>query len=98
MLYLTYEYNRDVFLGNDWTPWIKKAFGEDVKFDGFGYGRREPTIMIPTTVFEKAKKEGKINQSNLIKIRGEFDVVEQLALGVRDFENDLRKDENGKWK
>jgi len=86
-IFLTYKYNRDVFLHDEFKPWIKKLFGDCVKFHGFAFGRSEPTIQIHVSDFEKHKDE--IPTSNLIQIRGFFSVVEQLSMGIRNFKNQL---------
>ena len=86
MIYLTYSYHRDVFLkGGNFKPWIKKLFGENVDFEGFTSGMYEPTIGISLSDFEDNKD--KIPTNNLIQIEGRFDILEQLALGVRNFIN-----------
>jgi len=59
---------------------------------GFEYGQRHPTIRVSLSDFEKHKD--KIPTFNLVRARGEFDMITQLTLGVRNFDNDLRRMEN----
>lgn len=88
MIYLTYTYHRDIFLkGGDFKPWIKNLFGDNARFEGFTFGMSEPTIKVSLSDFENNKD--KIPTKNLIQIEGEFGLLEQLALGVRDFNNSL---------
>lgn len=88
MIYLTYTYHRDVFIkGGNFKSWIKNLFGEDVRFDGFTSGMSEPTIIISLSDFENNKD--KIPAKNLIQIEGEFNLLEQLAFGVKNFSNSL---------
>lgn len=49
---LTYSHNRNVFIKDDWKPFINKYF-ENVKFLGFESGRYEPSISI--TNWEEVK-------------------------------------------
>lgn len=87
-IYLTYSFHRNVFQkGGDFKPWIKKLFGDNVRFEGFTSGMHEPTIGISLQDFEANKD--KIPQHNLIEIKGEFDLLTQLACGVRCFSNEL---------
>ena len=87
MIYLTYSYHRDIFLHQEFKPWIKKLFGENVRFEGFTSGMYEPTISISLSDFEDNKD--KIPTNNLIQIEGKFSMLEQLACGVRDFKNSI---------
>jgi len=86
---LTFTYSRDVFRKDKFQEWITELFGEDVRFDGFEYGRSYPTIKVGFTDFEEQKH--KIPTENLVKIKGSFNTVERLALGVWSFSNDLRE-------
>lgn len=89
MIYITYKYNRDVFeKGGNFKPWVRKAFGESVQFHGYDCGMYEPTIKVYSIkAFEEGKN--KMKTSNLLKIEGVFNVIEQLALGVRNFKNEI---------
>ena len=88
IIYLTYSYHRDVFLkGGNFKPWVKNIFGEDARFEGFASGMDEPTIKVSLIDFENNKD--KIPTENLIGIKGEFNLLHQLALGVRNFSNRL---------
>ncbi len=90
IIYLTYTYHRDVFLkGGHFKPWIKNLFSDNVDFEGFTSGMSEPTIKVSLSDFENNKD--KIPTKNLIQIRGEFGLLEQLAFGVRNFNNSLIK-------
>ncbi|WP_431129694.1 hypothetical protein [Flagellimonas flava] len=87
MIYITYKYHRDVFeKGGNFKPWVRKAFGDNVRFHGFGYGMYEPTIKIDSvSVFEEGKD--RLKTKNIIQIAGTFNTIDQLALGVRNFVN-----------
>ena len=84
MIHLTYTYNRDIFTKGEFKPWIQKLF-PGAKFDGFEYGRSNPTIAVHVVDFEKHKDD--IPTANLIQIEGGGNVIEHLALGVRYFKN-----------
>ncbi len=87
-IYLTYTYHRDVFLkGGNFKPWIKNLFGDNVHFEGFTSGMSEPTIKV--SLFDFKNNKDKIPTKNLIQIEGKFGLLEQLAFGVRDFNNSL---------
>lgn len=93
MIYLTFTYSRDVFNGPCLRHWVEKYFkSSDYRFMGFEYGQRHPTIRVSLSDFEKHKD--KIPTFNLVRARGEFDMITQLTLGVRNFDNDLRRMEN----
>lgn len=80
MIYLVYEYSRDVFKGNEFHKWIVDLFGKDVRFCGYGYARREPKISIPISTFLKVK--GEIKTKNLIQGFSRPNVIESLAFGI----------------
>lgn len=91
MIYLTYIYSRDIFKGQSFVKWISDLFGEEVKFYGYESGRRYPSISINVIDFDKVKD--KIPTKNLVKVKGAFNVIQQLSLGISDFSNDLRDSE-----
>ena len=86
MIYLTYYYDRDIFNGTKFRKWITDLFGTNVKFNG-SEGRRFSEIEINLTDFETNKD--KIPTKNLVSIEGKFTLIEQLALGVRNFKNTI---------
>lgn len=87
MIYLTFYHSRNIFKGNKFQPWIKRLFPDGVNFEGCESGNYSPTISIHLTDFEKAKKS--IPTKNLIRIQGCFEILQQLASGVRDFDNKI---------
>lgn len=89
MIYITYKYHRDVFeKGGNFKLWVRKAFGDAVKFHGFSSGMYEPTIKVDSVdSFENGKNNIKI--SNLIKVSGSFNVIETLAYGLNNFVNEF---------
>ena len=48
----------------------------------------KPDIKLGTQEFERIKHT--IDTENLIGIKGVFSLIEHLALGVRDFENEIK--------
>lgn len=88
MIKLTYEYNRDVFKGKDFTSWVKNF--NTARFDGFEYGRRRPTLTIGVSEF--IEKQKYIPYKNLVSIEGIFNILEYLAYKVLDFKVSI---ENG---
>lgn len=86
MIYLTFYHGRNIFKGNEFASWIKKNF-KSAKFEGFEYGHYMPTISVSLQEFEQFKSF--IPTNNLIRIEGKFDVLTQLAYGVRNFKNEV---------
>ena len=96
MIYLTFTHSRDVFKRNEFQTWIKTWF-PSARFDGCEYGNHYPTIKVSLPEFEEWKKhwlECEKQKAKLVKIKGVFNVIEYLSLGVRDFVNDLRHDQS----
>ena len=88
MIYITFYHARDIFKGHEFAPWIKKMFPNGVKFEGTRTGNYYPTISISSIEdFEDAKSI--ITGKDIIRIRGEFSILEQLIYGVRDFDNSI---------
>lgn len=93
MIYLTFTHSRDIFKKNEFQNWIKIWF-TTARFEGCEYGNHYPTIKVSLSEFEEWKKhwlECEKQKSKLVKIKGVFDILNQLVLGIREFENDLRK-------
>jgi len=87
MIYLTFVHSRELFTGANFKPWVKRLF-PSVKFEGCKTANYEPTISVSLIDFERAKEC--IPTKNLIRIKGVFNVIEHLVLGVRDFDNQLK--------
>ena len=94
MIYLTFTHSRDIFKKNEFQNWIKIWF-KTARFEGCEYGNHYPTIKVSLLEFEEWKEqlECEKQKAKLVRIRGFFDICEQLSLGVRNFENDLRETE-----
>uniref|UniRef100_A0A6H2A0W5 Uncharacterized protein n=1 Tax=viral metagenome TaxID=1070528 RepID=A0A6H2A0W5_9ZZZZ len=87
MVLLTFRHGRDVFVKNQFKSWIPKLFGPNVKFDGCRYGNNYPVLRVGTIDFLKVKDE--IPTRGLVSIEGQFDLLHQLSLGLRDFKNEI---------
>ena len=84
MIHLTFYHSREIFKGSEFAPWVTKLFPQGVKFEGTECGNYSPTISVTLRDFENAKD--RIPTRNLTRIQGKFNTLEQLALGVRDFD------------
>ena len=91
MIYLTFYHARDIFRGSEFKPWVNRLFPHGVRFEGTKSAMYEPTIAVTLKDFEDSKEC--IPTKNLIRIRGEFTILEQLAFGVRNFDNILKATE-----
>ena len=89
MIYLTFYHSREIFVGHKFAPWVVRLFPNGVKFEGTRSGNYEPTISVTIADFEDARDI--IPTRNLIRIRGEFNLMEQLVYGARNFDNSIKK-------
>ena len=87
MVYITYTYNRDIFdkFGNFKKPIA--ALGDSVRFYSYKEGMLFPTITISTVDFINNKD--KVPKKNIVRIMSKFTILEMLALGIRDFDNEI---------
>ena len=90
MIYLTFYHARSIFRSTKLAPWVTKLF-PSVKYEGTRFGMYEPTISVSLQDFEEAKDA--IPTKDLIQIKGQFNIIEQLVYGVRNFDNRLLKAE-----
>ena len=88
MIYLTFYHAREIFIGSEFKPWVNRLFPSGVKFEGTVSAMYHPTIKVTLQDFEDSKDA--IPTKNLIRIRGEFTILEQLTFGVRNFDNTLK--------
>jgi len=81
-------------ISNDiFHSWVRNLF-PSVKYEGVEYRNRYPTIKVSTVDFEENKMNIPVNaMKNIVRIRGSFNAIEYLSLGVRDFDNDLRTED-----
>lgn len=91
MIYLTFYHARELFRGADFKPWVNRLFPNGVRYEGTVSAMYHPTIAVSLVDFEDAKDC--IPTKNLIRIRGEFSIIEQLTFGVRNFDNTLKSTE-----
>ena len=100
MIYITFRHTRDLFTGNIFQKWVYNSFDFTIndiekpfKFEGCEYGNNYPKISMSFLIFEKSKNKIPLSfLKKVTKIQGVFSVIEQLVLGVCNFENDC---ENG---
>ena len=97
MVHITFNHSRDIFKKNEFQVWIKRSL-KSARFEGCESGNYYPTISISTDDFLKWKAHRMADEkqkSRIVRIRGEFDILEQLSIGIRSFDNDLRNVNEG---
>jgi len=85
MVYITFYHGRNIFRGHEFASWVKNF--PSANFEGFECGNYFPKISIPLAEFEAAKEV--IPTQNIVRMEGEFSILQQLVFGVRNFKNDV---------
>ena len=90
MISLTFIHGRDVFQKNEWKVALKRMF-PSIRFDGFMWGNWYPTVLIPVNEWMESESEfGRTHFAKKVtRCKGEFNVIEMVCLGIRDFDNIL---------